>query len=197
MTLTFGAIQVGPIVLYRITEQNAADVRKLLQSQPDHHEILAEFDTSYQPRFDDTGRQVRFGFYTTLDGELAGLSLLVVDRWHHARGYTGADTLPHMRGRGVAPGSKPHLFYLAFELLGLNRVETGCFVSNTASRRSLEKTPGLQFEGVLRQYGRNDRGEFEDEYRYAILKSDWLTHYDRSQVVLLPHDKPVTKPDPS
>jgi RimJ/RimL family protein N-acetyltransferase len=75
-----------------------------------------------------------------------------------------------MRGRGVAPASKPLLLRLGFGALGLNRIETGCFVSNLASRRSIEKTPGFRLEGTLRQYGRNARGEFEDELRYAILR---------------------------
>lgn len=190
MELNFGAIRVGRIVLYRITSQNTDYIRSRLRQQPDIEEVLAEFENEYLPQFDAQGRQTRFGFYSTLDGELAGLSLLVVDSWHHARGCTGADVIPHVRGRGVTPGSKPHLFYLAFEMLGLNRVETGYFVSNRSSKRSLEKTPGLRFEGVLRENGRNARGEFEDEYRYAILKSDWEALYDKSQVLLLPEDRP-------
>lgn len=184
----FGALRAGPIVLYRITEQNADHVRSLLRDQPP--EIRSEFEASYLPEYDEAGRQTLFGFYATLHGELAGLSLLAVDSWKDGRGCTGADTLPHMRGRGVAPGSKPHLFYLAFELLGLNRVETGCFVSNLASKRSLEKTPGLRFEGVLREYGRNDRGEYEDELRYAILRSDWLRLYREQRVEVLPEERP-------
>ena len=90
------------------------------------------------------------------DGELAGLSLLGIDDWKQSRGYTGADTLAHMRGKGVAPRSKPHLFYLAFEILGLNRLETGCFVSNLASKKSIEKTAGFQFEGIKRESGLNE-----------------------------------------
>ncbi|GAB3551315.1 hypothetical protein GCM10027577_31560 [Spirosoma fluminis] len=90
-----------------------------------------------------------------------------------------------MRGRGVAPRSKPHLFYLAFELLELNRVETGCFVSNLASKRSIEKTAGFMLEGVMRESGLNDHGAFEDEYLYAILRKDWLTLYDKTQIELV------------
>lgn len=191
MELTFGAIAAGRIVLYRITEQNADFVRSWLHQQTEDAEILEEFEASYLPEYDPQGRQTDYGFYATLDGELAGLSLLQVDSWHDARGCTGADTLPHMRGRGVAPGSKPHLFYVGFALLGLNRIETGCFVSNTSSKRSLEKTPGLQLEGLLRGYGRNSRGQFEDEYRYSILRGEWEALYDKSQVTLLPQDRPA------
>jgi ribosomal-protein-serine acetyltransferase len=78
------------------------------------------------------------------------------------------------------------MFYLGFTLLGLNRIETGCLESNTASRRSIEKTPGFQFEGTLREYARNSQEEFEDELRSAILKRDWLRLYDPDQVEVLP-----------
>jgi RimJ/RimL family protein N-acetyltransferase len=120
-----------------------------------------------------------------LGNELAGLTLLGIDDWQSRKGYTGADLLSHMRGREIAPRSKPHLFYLAFEILKLNRVETGCFVSNLASKRSIEKTAGFQFEGIMRESRINDDGAFEDEYLYAILRKDWPALYDKSQVKVL------------
>ena len=69
--------------------------------------------------------------------------------------------------------------------LGLIWIETGCFVSNLASKRSIEKTAGFQLEGVLREHGLNQWGEFEDECRYAILRRDWLKLYDKSQVEVI------------
>src|ERR1700730_6172924 len=105
-----------------------------------------------------------------LGNDLAGLSLLGISSWEHRRGYTGADTLMHMRGRGVAPGSKPDLFYLGFVVLELNRIETDCSPSNVASRRSIEKTTGFVFEGILRENVRTPSGTFEDDLRYAILR---------------------------
>src|SRR5438067_694131 len=173
----FTALRCGRITLHLITEANRHKVRRMFDALPDSDWILREFDASYLPQYDPQGRRRKWGFFSTLDGEPAGLSLLGVSSWDDARGYTGADTLAPMRGRGVAPGSKPALFYLGFALLGLNRIETGCFVSNIASRRSLEKTPGLVFEGILREYARNAVGEFEDERRYAILRRDWLDLY--------------------
>ena len=110
------------------------------------------------------------------------MCLLSVDEWSQRCGSTGADVFQHMRGRGVTPRSKPHLFYLAFELLGLNRVATGCFVSNLSSKRSIEKTAGFQFEGISRESDINAQGDFEDEYIYAILKRDWLRLYDPRQI---------------
>jgi RimJ/RimL family protein N-acetyltransferase len=129
--------------------------------------------------------RTKYGFYAMPDNQLAGFSLLGISDVKLHKGYTGADTLLHMRGKGIAPRSKPHLFYLAFEILQLHRLESGCLVSNIASKRSIEKTKGFQFEGVMRESGINDAGEFEDEYLYAILKKDWMKHYDKSVVKMI------------
>lgn len=178
----FRAIHSDSITLYLINEDNAVEVRAMFEGFADSDYMLSEIEESYLPEFDETGRRTKYGFYSLLNEELAGLSLLGVDCWKNSRGYTGADTLIHMRGKGVAPRSKPHLFYLAFEILKLNRLETGCFVSNMASKKSIEKTVGFQFEGATRQSGLNDAGEFEDEYRYAILQQDWVKHYDKTHI---------------
>jgi RimJ/RimL family protein N-acetyltransferase len=146
--------------------------------------MLEEMFRNYLPRYEQ-GRRTNFGFYSLLGTELAGMTLLTVDSWEERAGSTGADIFQHMRGRGVTPRSKPHLFYLAFELLGLNRVATGMRVSNLSSKRSIEKTRGFQFEGIMRESGINDAGEFEDEYLYAILRRDWLELYDKSLVTVV------------
>ncbi|GAB3504817.1 GNAT family N-acetyltransferase [Spirosoma knui] len=180
----FKVLYADSISLHLINQDNLADVHALFQGYPDSDELLVEIAENYLPRYVD-GKRTNYGFYTTLNDELAGLSLLSIDSWRAQKGSTGADTLMHMRGRGVAPRSKPHLFYLAFALLGLNRVETGCFVSNLASKRSIEKTVGFRLEGVMRESGLNDHGEFEDEYLYAILRKDWLTLYDKTRIELV------------
>ena len=180
--LAFRALRCGELTLHRIREDNLAQVRELFAVMPDAGYLLAELEANYRPEYDEERRQTLFGFYSTLGGQLAGASLLGVSSWLEARGFTGADTFVHMRGRGVAPGSKPALYYLGFAVLGLNRIETGCFASNLASRRSLEKTPGLVYEGTLRQYARNAAGVFEDEHRFAILRSDWLALYRDARI---------------
>jgi len=178
------ALYSDSITLHLINDENLPDVRSMLRGFPDSSSMIEELNSSYIPRIDD-GRRVRYGFYATLDGQLAGLSLLDVDDWGTLTGSTGADTLLHMRGKGVAPRSKPHLFYLAFEMLRLNRVETGCFVSNIASKKSIEKTVGFRFEGRSRQSGLNDEGVLEDEYHYAILREDWERFYDKKRIEVI------------
>ncbi|MGM0554983.1 MAG: GNAT family N-acetyltransferase [Myxococcota bacterium] len=173
----------GSITLRLISQGSVGELEERLRNHPDSQTFIDAVHAHYLPRYDAEGRRTKWGFYATLDGEVAGCSLLGIGSWPVRRGYTGAFTLPEMRGRGVAPGSKPHLFYLGFELLGLHRIETGCNASNLASRRSIEKTPGFEFEGTLRGYAVGEDGEFEDEYRYAILRDDWEGLYDASTVV--------------
>jgi len=184
-TPTFSALRCGPIVLHLITKENLDAVRQRFADHSDAEYLPKELNKSYVPRYDENGRRTKWGFYAVLDDEVAGLSLLGISSWERLSGYTGADTLTHMRGRGVAPGSKRHLFYLGFALLGLNRIETGCSPANVASRRAIEKVPGFVFEGVLRENGRTETGDFEDELRYAILRRDWSRLYNASTVELI------------
>lgn len=185
MNISLRALRRGSLQLHLINAENFPEVARLFTGYPDSDYMLSELHQSYIPRYDMAGRRIIFGFYATLDGELAGGSLLGISDWDNLHGYTGADTFEHMRGRGVAPGSKPHLFYLGFHLLGLNRIETGCLVSNTASQRSIEKTAGFVYEGTLRQFQRNAAGTFEDERRYAILRHDWERLYDPAEIEVL------------
>ena len=173
----FSALEAPDIRLIRITEDNYADLQARLSGCVDSEAMVSSDYPRYHPQYATDGRQRRFGFLVETFGGAAGLVMLSIQNWIDARGHTSTDILPGMRGRGIAPKTKPLLFYLGFELLGLNRIETGCFVSNQASRRSIEKTPGFRLEGILREYGRNEQGAFEDEYRYAILRSEWRSLY--------------------
>ncbi len=182
MSIAPSSLTHQSITLHLITEQSVGELEERLCGRPDGDEFIEAVRAHYLPRYDAQGRRTKWGFYATLDGELAGCSLLGIGSWPARRGYTGAFTLPEMRGNGVAPGSKPHLFYLGFERLGLHRIETGCAASNLASKRSIEKTLGFEFEGTLRGFAVGEDGKFEDEYRYAILRNDWEELYDAAAV---------------
>jgi RimJ/RimL family protein N-acetyltransferase len=172
------------ITLTLINDNNVEEVISLFCGFEDSEDMILEMKQNYLPEYEN-GIRVKYGFYTLMNDELAGMSLVGIDSLKEKKGYTGADTFFHMRGKGVAPRSKPHLFYFAFELLGLNRLATGCLISNQASKRSIEKTPGFVFEGISRESGINDKGEFEDEYLYAILLKDWRLLYDRDKVTVI------------
>jgi len=129
----FKALFSDAITLHLINDDNLVEVRSMLQGLADEDSQLKEIDEHYVPEFEN-GERTKYGFYAMHDNQLAGFSLLGISDLKLRKGYTGADTLLHMRGKGIAPRSKPHLFYLAFEILGLHRLESGCLVSNIASK---------------------------------------------------------------
>lgn len=178
-------LRSGDLTLNLIERSDYAPLCELLRKYDEAAYFLEELEKSYLPRYDDAGRRTKYGFHASLAENPAGLCLLGISSWEHRRGYTGADILPHMRGRNIAPQSKPLLFFLAFEMLGMNRVETGCLASNESSRRSIEKIKGIQYEGRLREYNRRPDGRYEDDLRYAILRRDWLKLYDRSEIEVI------------
>ena len=181
----FSGLAVSDIELHLIEDWNQEEVKGFFDGFPDAGTMHAEIEKSYLPRFDSEERRTKWGFWIRSGDEIAGLCLLGISSWDNLRGYTGTDILSHMRGRGIAPATKPLLFFLGFHQLGLNRIETGCFVSNISSKRAIEKTEGFQYEGTLREYALNSEGISEDERRYAILRRDWERLYDVSGIEVL------------
>ncbi|GAB3551311.1 hypothetical protein [Spirosoma fluminis] len=75
----FKALYSDSITLHLINQDNVADVYALFQGYPDSDELLVEIAENYLPRYVD-GKRTNYGFYTTLNDELASLSLLIVGR---------------------------------------------------------------------------------------------------------------------
>lgn len=77
-------------------------------------------------------------------------------------------------GKGYASEAILNLLHFAFDDLGLHRIEAGCAVENIASIRVLERA-GFKREGMKRKI-LPIRGEWKDNYFYAILEEDWISH---------------------
>jgi len=184
-TPVFRALRSGAITLTLIEADDLPVIEDRIRNTAEFEYFSNELRENYLPEYDSDGTRTQYGFYAEIDDQIVGFSLFSVDDWHDMRGSTGADTLPEMRGRGITPGSKAHLFYLGFALLGLNRIETACLISNVSSQRSIEKTLGFEFEGILRGYERNAAGEFEDVRWYGILRRDWERLYNPADVEVI------------
>jgi ribosomal-protein-alanine N-acetyltransferase len=63
------------------------------------------------------------------------------------------------------------ILQFAFKELDLHRIEAGCAIGNTASKRVLEKVGMIQ-EGILRK-NLPIRGEWVDNFKFAILDTDF------------------------
>lgn len=115
-------------------------------------------------------------------GEIVGdLMLRVQDAWsqaevtEQARGTQaelGWVFDPRWHGRGFATEAVTELLAIAFDGVGVRRVEAGCFAQNTASRRVMEKV-GLRLEGVYRGESLHRDGTWRDGATYALLASEW------------------------
>lgn len=78
---------------------------------------------------------------------------------------------PAVHGRGLGTEFAAALLGLAFDGLGVRRVEAGCFADNLASRRVMEKI-GLRLEGHFREESLHRSGRWLDGMSYALLASE-------------------------
>lgn len=95
----------------------------------------------------------------------------------HARGEIGFILHPDFQGRGLAREAAETMLRLGFEGLGLHRIIGRCDARNTASARLMERL-GMAREAHFRQ-NEHVKGEWTDEYVYALRADDWRTHDDR------------------
>ncbi|OKI63928.1 GNAT family N-acetyltransferase [Micromonospora sp. CB01531] len=101
---------------------------------------------------------------------LVGLGTLTVTSPEHRRGEIGYVIHPDHWGRGLGTEVAGLLLRLAFEQVGLHRVEATTRPDHTASWRVLEKV-GLRREGISRDHF-FVRGAWWDSVRYAVLATD-------------------------
>ena len=80
---------------------------------------------------------------------------------------------PDYWGRGYVPEAARDLIDLAFEKLGLHKIELSCFGYNVQSRRVAEKL-GFTLEARIRDR-KDAQGNRCDDLRYGLLKSEWET----------------------
>ncbi|SBT38293.1 GNAT family N-acetyltransferase [Micromonospora auratinigra] len=108
---------------------------------------------------------------TAVEGErVVGMGTLTVESGPHRRGEIGYVLHADHWGRGIGTEIAGLLLRLAFDRVGLHRVEATTRPDHVASCRVLEKA-GLRREGVSRDH-LYVRGCWWDSVRYAILATD-------------------------
>ncbi len=98
---------------------------------------------------------------------LAGMTL-TNDRFRMGEFYY--KLFPEFWGNGFATEVAKKIIYFGFSQCNLHRIEAGVAIRNIASIRVLEKA-GMQREGIRRKI-LPIRGEWKDNYHYAILEDD-------------------------
>lgn len=107
---------------------------------------------------------------------MAGMSV-TADRFNMGEIYY--KLLPEFWGKGYATETSQTLIKFGFESLRLHRIEAGVATENIRSIRVLEKS-GMTCEGIRRKI-LPIRGEWKDNYHYAIVVDDYLELERHSQ----------------
>ncbi|GAB6900833.1 GNAT family N-acetyltransferase [Kineosporia succinea] len=79
---------------------------------------------------------------------------------------------PAVWGTRVNPSAKLALLTVAFDQLGVGRVQLKTDVRNQRSQRAIAKL-GARFEGVLRRYQPRVDGSMRDTVMFSITTEDW------------------------
>ena len=107
-----------------------------------------------------------------VDGRLIGHLPFVVFNAKYRTREIGWVFDPVAHGEGYATEAARAVLQLAFGELGLHRVVATCDPRNEASYRVMEKL-GMRREAHFRR-DVQIRGEWADEYSYAILDEEWV-----------------------
>ncbi|MDN5821156.1 MAG: GNAT family N-acetyltransferase [Brachybacterium sp.] len=98
---------------------------------------------------------------------------------------------PAVHGRGLGTEFAAALLDLAFDGLGVRRIEAACFAENLASRRVMEKI-GLRLEGVFREDSLHRSGRWLDGMSYALLASEYRAERTAPPLAELAQDRSTT-----
>lgn len=79
---------------------------------------------------------------------------------------------PGMHGHGYGTEFASALLQIAFDGLGVRRVEGNCFAENLASRRIMEKI-GMRLEGHFKEESLHRSGRWLDGMSFALLASEY------------------------
>ena len=105
-------------------------------------------------------------------GEFIGIAGMTLSNDRFKMGEFYYKLFPEFWGRGLATEMAKVLIKFGFEECKLHRIEAGVATENKASIRVLEKA-GMTREGIRRKI-LPIRGEWKDNFHYAVLEDDPL-----------------------
>ena len=112
-----------------------------------------------------------FAIELQVTGELIGDLGFLIREDDSRQGKIGYTLNPQFQGQGYATEAAERVLAYAFDDLRLHRITAAADVRNSASVRVMERL-GMRREGHFIQNA-FDKGEWCDEYLYAILQSEW------------------------
>ncbi|HET6226698.1 MAG TPA: GNAT family protein [Bacteroidia bacterium] len=115
------------------------------------------------------------------DRAFVGLIAIQLGNPKYKKGTVWFKLHPHHWNKGYASEALKKLLHFAFNKLHLHRIEAGCAVENIASKKVLEKVGMIQ-EGLCRA-NLPIRGEWVDNYEFAMLETDYEKLYQPEIIV--------------
>ncbi len=138
---------------------------------PDNKNVTREH---LRPFIGDQKAKVRKKYCWTIrlqtTGEFIGLAGMTVTADRFKMGEIWYNLMPSHWGNGYATEVAKRLIRFGFEILNLHRIEAGVATENKRSIKVLEKA-GMTIEGIRRKI-LPIRGDWVDNYHYAILEND-------------------------
>ena len=158
------------VELFRVVDSNRNHLREWLPFIDDYQSVAAATQFITRNR-EDNGRDTGLAIGIWVGEMLAGVVTCDPIDWSNRAVLIGYWLGKSFEGRGIMTRTCNALIDLAFDELGLNRVEISCAVENRRCRLVPERL-GLRQEGVSRQrewlYD-----HFVDTVSYSVLASDW------------------------
>lgn len=139
--------------------------------------VFIQNQQSLQPGTHGEWSQLAIALKST--DELVGDCVLRTGVEDSRQGEIGFTLARRHQGKGFASEAVSALLEYAFAKLGLHRVVAITDCENAASVRLLERL-GLRREGHFLQSISN-KGEWRDEYQYAILRDEWAQKRERKK----------------
>lgn len=138
---------------------------------PDNKDVTREH---LRPCIQDQRSKVRKKYCWSIllqtTNEFIGLAGMNLSADRFKMGEIWYNLLPIHWGNGYATEVAKELIRFGFEVLNLHRIEAGVATENKRSIKVLEKV-GMSIEGIRRKI-LPIRGEWVDNYHYAILEDD-------------------------
>ena len=156
--------------LFKLVDSNRAHLREWLPFVDDYKSVTAATQFIKRNREENSGEKVLvMGIWA---GQiLAGVVTFDYIDWSNRAALIGFWLGKSFQGRGIMTRSCSALIDLAFNELGLNRVEISCALENRRCRLVAERL-GFGQEGISRQrewlYD-----HFVDTVSYSMLASEW------------------------
>jgi ribosomal-protein-alanine N-acetyltransferase len=112
-----------------------------------------------------------FSLDITDSHQFIGLMALHIGKSKYKKGEVWFKIHSHFWNKGYTTEALHRVLQFAFTELTLHRIEAGCAVGNTASKRVLEKV-GMVQEGLMRK-NLPIRGQWVDNFGFAMLDTDF------------------------